>query len=1045
MSNTLELVRAGAGAGKTYDLCETVAQAVVDGLDPARILATTFTTKAAAELKGRVQSKLRNMDTSAASQFGASDRFELAAIGTVHSVAHHLLSRYAIEMGLSPRLEVMLEDANDDVLSAIVGDAFADNPDLLGESGKRLGIAEAHVLIRNLLSAKRGNRISDDQFRKQMQSSAARTCEILAPQGTSKDVCSSEDILQLANEAIDNIQLLDDDTTIVTEKALTSLRELESPKYPHWGRFVAASKIKAGKTSGANDMLDPLRERASAVRQHPLLHEDIQEYSKLLTEATLSLAQGYEDHKRARGLIDFTDLELLLLELLEDKSLALQLAEDFELVLVDEFQDTNPLQLEIFQNLRRLSARSRWVGDSKQAIYGFRDTDPELINNVWNNTKGTTTGNLPFNRRSQQGLVEFVGELFKPLFGDDAVQLPKKKAEPQAIERWLLDSKNQTDDSLAIAGGVAELHAEGIRYGDIVITERTNKSLVRLAEAFDTLGIPYLLESDGLLGSREVALVFAGYKLVADRTDSLAAATILHLLEDPKQDTPDWITERLESIRQRRVLEEKTGKREYPDPWAGDERFRNLDLIDKTVSSPTLVLQQVIEALGMAEHISRWGDAARRCANLDSLLRHGQEYEADRLGRGQAATISGFPLHMEQLASDGEDMRFPPLGHDAVTLMTYHGTKGLEWPVVVLSGLNSQWPPDMWSPVVAGGGQNPDQPLDGRVLQSWIWPFGEIRSMYGSAKISGSKLQDDAIESDEGVERSTRETLEGHRLLYVGCTRAKSKLVFAHRPGKYDWLATLPKIDELINTDEEGEHDIPGIDSTFVIRHLSSDRALEMTSEPEKKQRWIACAVPKAGAKHQARFHSPSEALEGETQTDFDVVKLTGKSYFPSGVKEDQDSDVGSAVHGYLAAIPSLSAVDETGKSEIAQRCLAAFEVTGVLAPQDIVAAGDRFAEWVDAHFEGATWLTEVPATAPRTAGGQWKGTLDLILQLPDGRAVIIDHKSAPIKLENCADYAGHYSEQLLAYREMIEATGTVVDSVWIHFPLAGVMAKQLC
>ena len=1044
MSNKLELVRAGAGAGKTYDLCETVAQAVVDGLDPARILATTFTTKAAAELKGRVQAKLRTMDTSAASHFGASDRFELAAIGTVHSVAHHLLSRYAIEMGLSPHLEVMLEDANDDLLSALVGEAFSENPELLGESGKRLGIDEAHVLIRNLLSAKRGNRISDDQFRKHMQSSALRTCGILAPQGTSKDVCSSEDIVRLASKAIDDIQLLDDDTTKVTEKAITALRELASPKFAHWGRFVAAGKIHAGKSSGANDLLDPLRERAGPVRQHPLLHEDIQEYSNLLTEATLNLSQSYEDHKRARGLFDFTDLELLLLELLENELIAQQIAEDFELVLVDEFQDTNPLQLEIFQKLRGLSARSRWVGDSKQAIYGFRDTDPELINNVWNNTKGSAPDNLPFNRRSQQGLVDFVGELFKPLFGEDAVQQPKKKAEPQAVERWLLDSKNQTNDSLAIAGGVAELHAKGIRYGDIAIAERTNKSLGRLAEAFDTLGIPYLLESAGLLGSREVALVFAGYKLVADRTDSLAAATILHLLEDPKQDTPDWITERLESIQQRRTLEEKTGKREYPDPWAGDERFRNLDLIDKTVSSPTLVLQQVIEALGMAEHISRWGDAARRCANLDSLLRHSQEYEQDRLGRGQAATISGFPLHMEQLASDDEDLRFPPLGHDAVTLTTYHGAKGLEWPVVILSGLDSQWPPDMWSPVVAGGGQNPDQPLDGRVLQNWIWPFGATKSMHGSKKISGSHLQDDALDSDEGVERETRGALEGHRLLYVGCTRAKSKLVFAHRPGKYDWLATLSKIDELINTKEEGEHDIPGIDSTFVIRNLCPDLALEMSCEPEKKQRWVTSAAPKAEGKYLARFHSPSEAPEDETAADFDVVKLTGKSYFPSSVKEDQDSDVGSAVHGYLAAIPSLSAVDETGKSAIAQRCLTSFDVTGVLAPQDIVAAGDRFVEWVDANFEGATWLTEVPATAPRTAGGQWKGILDLVLQLPDGRAVIVDHKSAPIKLENCADYAGHYSEQLLAYREMIEATGTVVDSVWIHFPLTGAMAKQL-
>ena len=63
-------------------------------------------------------------------------------------------------------------------------------------------------------------------------------------------------------------------------------------------------------------------------------------------------------------------------------------AQDFDLILVDEFQDTNPLQLAIFQRLRQIAPRSRWVGDPKQAIYGFRDTDPELINEVWANATG---------------------------------------------------------------------------------------------------------------------------------------------------------------------------------------------------------------------------------------------------------------------------------------------------------------------------------------------------------------------------------------------------------------------------------------------------------------------------------------------------------------------------------------------------------------------------------------------------------------------------------------------------------------------------------
>ncbi|MFN9036835.1 MAG: UvrD-helicase domain-containing protein, partial [Planctomyces sp.] len=84
MTNILEVVRAGAGSGKTTDLCDTVAKAVASGLDPARILATTFTRKAAAELKGRVQARL--LEDSGHSH---ADRLELAAIGTVHSVAHH--------------------------------------------------------------------------------------------------------------------------------------------------------------------------------------------------------------------------------------------------------------------------------------------------------------------------------------------------------------------------------------------------------------------------------------------------------------------------------------------------------------------------------------------------------------------------------------------------------------------------------------------------------------------------------------------------------------------------------------------------------------------------------------------------------------------------------------------------------------------------------------------------------------------------------------------------------------------------------------------
>jgi hypothetical protein len=80
--------------------------------------------------------------------------------------------------------------------------------------------------------------------------------------------------------------------------------------------------------------------------------------------------------------------------------------------------------------------------------------------------------------------------------------------------------------------------------------------------------------------------------------------------------------------------------------------------------------------------------------------------------------------------------------------------------------------------------------------------------------------------------------------------------------------------------------------------------------------------------------------------------------------------------------------------------------------------------------------------TAPRKAGGQWFGTGDLLLQLPDGDVVIIDHKSAPIRREHCPAKAATFAPQIRAYCETVTTAGERVRSAFIHFPLAGVIAE---
>ena len=791
-------------------------------------------------------------------------------------------------------------------------------------------------------------------------------------------------------------------------------------------------------------MLESLRNHASNVRQNPRLHADVREFSTLLAAATIRLDSQYKAHKAERGLVDFTDLETLLLQLLADDRLAARLAEDFDLVLVDEFQDTNPLQLAIFQKFRRLSPRNRWVGDPKQAIYGFRDTDPELVNNIWIKTADAERTELPNNYRSQRGLVQLVGRLFEPIFGVDANQEPQKEAMLRGVERWVFDSKNQGDDAASLACGIAKLHGEGVAFGDIVVLQRTNRSLPLIADAFDTLGIPYLFESPGLLSTREGSVVLAGLRLVADRSDSLAAATVLHLLGDPEQDMPDWITERLQALRDANASGEGETSSSFHIPWEGDARFSRIENIDRSVLSPTLVAQQVIEALNLPTLVQKWGDPARRCSNLDSILKHTREYEEIAFDSGQATTLSGLILHLEQLASDEFDIRFPPQGHDAVTLMTYHSAKGLEWPVVVLGGLDSGRSPNMWSPVVTGGGQSESGPLKGRELRSWTWPFGQTDGPFGGLR-TGSGLEDDAIASSEGLTRSDRETNENLRLLYVGCTRAKHKLVFAHRRGKYAWLAQLPAVDSLLDSSlDEGEHELNGIDTSFVLRRLNADMIEDCRVAAKQHERWLSLTGNPNPLELSPRFHSPSQAPKELGNVEFQTEELPGPSHFLSGADDHQYAAIGDAVHSYFAALPSIQSLDDLDKECVAERCLSAFFVTGVLSPSALVSSGERFRQWAEEHYPGAQWHVETAASGPRATGGDWNGTIDLLLQLPSGSVVVIDHKSAPIRREQCEAKAAQFTGQLSAYNEMLTSAGKTVESTWIHFPLAGVIAKRV-
>ena len=185
-----------------------------------------------------------------------------------------------------------------------------------------------------------------------------------------------------------------------------------------WSEWVKLSNEQPTKRSQPS--AEPVGDIASRYEQHPGLHADIQEWTRRLFELAARALTTYQTLKAERGLMDFVDQEHQVLRLLDLPAVSDSIEQELDLLLVDEFQDTSPIQLALFLKLATLAKECIWVGDIKQAIYGFRGTDPDLMNAVVSQLEhsGNATEILPSSWRSRPPLVELVNALFVPAFSD---------------------------------------------------------------------------------------------------------------------------------------------------------------------------------------------------------------------------------------------------------------------------------------------------------------------------------------------------------------------------------------------------------------------------------------------------------------------------------------------------------------------------------------------------------------------------------------------------------------------------------------------------
>ena len=988
-------ISAGAGSGKTHRLTEILHRELAqEQIRPSGVIATTFTKKAATELRERVRAHLLGQGA-----FALANEMGEARIGTVNSVCGQLIERFAFEAGMATQQQV-LEEVQAKVMLGKAIDAVFDGPSMGAflTIVRRLGLApdsswgnsdDWRDHLKALVDQIRANDIPTPRI---AGFAARNAADLLShfPLPAKGDL--NGDLLRKILDALPEIERVakagdkkNTNTYLVLLRRFE--RDLANGSIP-WGEWFKLSKTFP--EASLKPLAEPIAELAGRVAEHPGLHNDIASYLEQMFGLASRALAIYTDNKREMGVLDFADQEHQLLKLLDHPEVVKVLGDELDLLMVDEFQDTSPIQLALFLKLAQFSKRVYWVGDIKQAIYGFRGSDTELMQSILRELPvlGGVKAILPTSWRSRAELVQLVNAIFTHAFSSS---LPKDEVElkPQRDEQlpgppvanWVLGGKNVEEEAAALAGGIHKLVNSGylvldkgatvpraVRYGDIAVLSRTHPGVKAFGAALTAQGIPAATSQPGLLATPEATLALACLRRLNDPGDTIASAEIASLSDCMKPE--DWVADRLRHI-------QAGGESDHwlESPSGGNEPHPVLSVISSMRKSlpllaPREALQTVITACALPAKVLRWSknsDLARvRLANIEALLDLATQYE-DLCRAGQhAASISGLILFLGELATEGEDLRAEP-AIDAVKVMTHHAAKGLEWPVVVLTDLAAGIRDRLWSISAQPAEKfNVHSPLDDRFIRYWPWPFGAQKKVSVADAIAltpmAGRFRNSAVE-------------EAKRLLYVSMTRARDLMVLARSSRKEsgEWLDCL--------------------DAPWLLQEKGDQKIVLPTGEIMPAERWDLDPVDPAsinlnGVAEALHWFSDGQASQ-RLPLNFSPSMAAGSSIRALekcrigeriAVRDGADMTVvGTAIHACLA----LSCTDPSQALTVleVERILASFGVSDCMSETNVLRQVSALHDWIKARWPNASFSAEYPVQSVLESGQVLSGRLDLLLK----------------------------------------------------------------
>lgn len=1075
MYENVHHITAGAGAGKTTELVRIITRLVKEGNDPQRMILTTYTVAAATEFREKSKAKLTP---------DKAVRMNGALMGTLHSIASRYINRYWYLLGISPTVEPVSES-----VSGILMDRSLDGL----VTGAQKALLNKYVEVFGLSNGEEGPDVDfwKDTLKKlfgkmrgygfgktKISEFRDRTMKLLRDtfnQDGNKPLFDElrpdyEKYLKYSTisrlftdagqkqfgidcEQIRKILKID---PLKVEKS--QLEEIGNMK---WGNVAKIAKKGPDKDrfdpelAAAKDALKSATERLSQDLV-PVEYSMIFKVAELLFDIMEAWMDAYEKIKKETGVIDFADMEELFLLLLGKDEVEKDIRASVDYLFVDEFQDSTPIQAQIYEKLSHYVKQSWFVGDRKQAIYGFAGSDAglvaELVDSFPKPEKDATSitqfkkdgnGNssqvLDTSYRSTPKLVNAANEIFIKAFGENTGNpkdvIPEEHvrlnpyhgnkdtawdplyhvtAPPQERKRSL--------DAEALAAFVCRMAADpgfkqnGYDFSDIAILTRSGGQATKIGKALVEKGIPTgFVDPKGFMDTPEVSLVLAILRLSAgiDREKSRAEIRKLVLGEDLKK------------------LSERVGKKENNlDGFPGLEDFakalRTHSVLDR--------VSEIITRFDLVGIGGQWGNPDSRRGNLNLLRDAAQEYARKSAILCVEADVRGFLSFLKDYKTDAKFDNSAA----GVKVLTCHKAKGLDWKIVFLCGLDEYKLDETIGGVsILGPSTHPESILVIPRLPDQEWVRKCIQANPDSKKV---------LDERRAVKKG-----EEKRLLYVGFTRAKEVVITVAMNDDPVVLSVLcPTVrDRAVTVPSDDTHvdiwGVPGLFSRYKDFSASPVPAVVSVSSPERYKE-AGILLPDRPINETVKYRSPSKYKDPAIQAAADLEDMQ----YP-GSRTDiphnhlDDNVFGDCIH-HIFARCTPGKHDEN--LAVAASTLKGYGIQDADAPEKVVAVIEAFFDWLDGKYGAITSLErEVPFQYTDAKGQVFSGNMDLVWRTANG-CVLVDYKTFPgnkAELFNPGSkhWAGKYASQLSVYADALSAAhwGKPLARL-LYYPVEGMVIR---